>query len=57
LWVVSSRYLDGGGDLRLVSEVVCVIQGAQNVLQLPGLVAEVFRTSGIELSNGGEEIG
>jgi hypothetical protein len=50
---VGARYLDGRSDLRLVGQVVCVIQGVQNVHKLPELVEEVFRMSGIQISNGG----
>jgi hypothetical protein len=42
---------------QLADEVVNVIQGVENVYEFPGLVMEVFRMSGIEVSEGEEELG
>jgi hypothetical protein len=46
-----------GGDLTLVCQVVHIPERKENMLKLPGLVVEVVRMSGIEISNGGEEMG
>jgi hypothetical protein len=54
---VSPRRLYGCGDLRLIDQAVHIPERKQNVLQLPGLAVEVFRTSGIEVSDGEEELG
>jgi hypothetical protein len=56
-WPVSSCYFDGGGDLHLVGQVVRVVERIEHVYELPGLVMEVFRMSGIEVSDGEEELG
>jgi hypothetical protein len=57
LWVIFSRNLHGCGDLGFVGQVVCVVQGIEHVHQFPGLVVEVFRMSGIEVADGGKELG
>jgi hypothetical protein len=56
LWPVSSCYFDGG-DLRLVGQVVRVVERIEHVYEFPGLVMEVFRMSGMEVSDGEEELG
>jgi hypothetical protein len=56
-WPVSSCYFDGGGDLHLVGQVVRVVERIEHVYEFPGLVMEVFRMSGIEVSDGDEELG
>ena len=57
LWPVRPRHLYGRGDLTLVGEVLHIPEGEEYMGEFPGLVAEVFRMSGIELSNGREELG
>jgi hypothetical protein len=55
LWPVSSCYFDGG-DLRLVGQVVRVVERIEHVYEFPWLVMEVFRMSGMEVSDGEEEL-
>jgi hypothetical protein len=50
-------HLDGRSDLRLVGQVVRVVERIVHVYEFTGLVMEVFQMSGIEVSDGEEELG
>jgi hypothetical protein len=54
---VRPRHLYGRGDLTLVGQILHIAEGEENMGEFPGLVMEVFRMSGIEVSDGEEELG
>jgi hypothetical protein len=51
--VVRPRHFDGRTNLGFVGQFVNIPERKEHMLQLSGLVVEVFRMAGIEFSNGG----
>jgi hypothetical protein len=53
---VRAYHFYGRRDLRLLGEAIHVAKSKEDVDEFPWFVAEVFRMSGIEVSDGEEEL-